>query len=271
MVAGGTEPESPSPFGQNCDNATVKSYVVHEVIIRTESPFFEAVLSKEWKKSKERVVRLPEQYPEAFDIYARWIYSGKLIISKIDIQDNEAYIILTGNLSRAYILGDVLQDTDFKDAVIDGLFEIIESRNYVHVGQTKFLFNNTLKESPIRRMLVDWVVIEGDLQALCKEEYEQWTTVEFFQNLIKRQQDKDDGKFDEISGEDDSGDHQETENPQGGTRKKRKLTSAVKAQKSVWKSPSTTSTCKYHGHGEDRPCYKVRFGIGRPSKSAQMS
>lgn len=246
----------------------MRSSVVHEAIIRAESPFFEAVLSKEWKESEERVVRLPEQYPEAFDIYLRWIYSGKLVVGKIDIQDTQAYDSFTNSLSRAYILGEMLQDVDFKEAVIDGLFETIEPTERVPARQAKFLFDNTPKNAPIRRMLVDWVVMDLDIRYLCDEHHEQFTTMEFLQHVIKQVIDKEDGKFDDDSGENDSGGHRENGDFQGSASKKRKLTSATKDQKTIWDSPSTTSTCRYHEHGNNRPCYKVRFGIERPSKPA---
>lgn len=105
MIVGGTIPEAPSQTGTNCDNGAEKTYVVHEAIVRAESPFFEAALSKEWQESKERIVRLPKQYPEAFDVYIGWVYSGKIIIGKYDIvkkeEDRKAAIELSSALSRA--------------------------------------------------------------------------------------------------------------------------------------------------------------------------
>ncbi|QDS75897.1 hypothetical protein FKW77_002473 [Venturia effusa] len=209
VVVGGTALESPSQIGHNRANAIVKSYVVHETIIRAESPFFEAALSKEWKESQERVVKLPEQYPEAFDIYVRWIYSGKLLISRIDLTEISDFVILTSNLSRAYILGDVLQDTDFKDAIIDSYFDIKKSAKWIPTSGVKFIFDNTSKKSSLRRMLVDWVVTNLNLAQLCDERHATYTTVEFYQSVMLRVKDKENGNFDGVDEEVESGDNHE--------------------------------------------------------------
>ncbi|KAE9979957.1 hypothetical protein EG328_000602 [Venturia inaequalis] len=277
VIVGGTTPEGAKLISCEFDNSFHKKYTVHETIIRAESPFFEAALSKEWKESEERVVRLPEQYPEAFDIYMRWIYSGKLILEGRGLGPGDGYSKLAYVLSTAYVLGDVLQDSDFKDAVTDGLFETmsVESEDQcIPTCQVKFLFGNTLRGAPICRLLVDWFVMKISIRELSNELYEKWFTVEFLQALIKRMKDKDEGTFDESSGEEDSDDRQEPATLEGGFDwntgpRMPPVDVIVTPEESVWDSPSTNSTCRYHGHGKDRPCYKVRFGIGRPTKAAR--
>jgi hypothetical protein len=68
-------------------------FSVHENLIRLSSPFFEAVLSREWEESKERVVKLPGCNPHAFCVYIHWLYIGQLhskfqlnVISNLDGQ-----------------------------------------------------------------------------------------------------------------------------------------------------------------------------------------
>lgn len=55
-----------------------QEFLIHESVIRSESPFFEAVLSRDWKEAKEKLVSLPQAAPDAFRIYVDWMYSRRI-------------------------------------------------------------------------------------------------------------------------------------------------------------------------------------------------
>jgi hypothetical protein len=193
VIVGGTSPESVSQNGANMENSVTKTDILHESIIRAKSPFFEAALCKKWKEAEERVVRIPEQYLEGFDIYMRWVYSGKVIISELDISKEgnaDEYVresTLASHLSRAYVLGDVLQDMDFKDAVVDGLLEMSVSMEWVPFEEAKYLYENTPKDSLMRRMLSDYMVAVNMCEAICKEPHHKYNNTKFLQDvLLKR-------------------------------------------------------------------------------------
>lgn len=56
----------------------VQDFLVHEQMIRTASPFLDAVLKRGWQESMEPVVKLPKDDPECFGIHLQWLYAGKI-------------------------------------------------------------------------------------------------------------------------------------------------------------------------------------------------
>lgn len=48
------------------------------------SQFFEAALKAEWREGQEKMVNLPEDRPEIFEIFNRFIMDGKIYSSRYD-------------------------------------------------------------------------------------------------------------------------------------------------------------------------------------------
>ena len=123
---------------------------VHENLIRGRAPFFEKALSRDWKESEEKIVKLPLQEPKTFELYKNWLYSFR-IYSQTDIAE---YLLLV----NAYIMGDMLQDPDFKDAIIDAIVDKAAPVSIYPLALTKNVYENTLPASPLRRLFVDFHV-----------------------------------------------------------------------------------------------------------------
>lgn len=104
-----------------------QEFYVHEKLVRTNSKFFDTTLNKKWKEGQERVVKLPETAPRDFKIWVKFLYTGRVFL-----RDDRAQVVMEdgtfeseeyGVWDSCYALGDFLQDTDFKDALIDALIE----------------------------------------------------------------------------------------------------------------------------------------------------
>ncbi|RFU24056.1 hypothetical protein B7463_g12285, partial [Scytalidium lignicola] len=118
-----------------------------------------------WKESGQRLVRLEEDDPNTFELYLHWLYRDTLPV-RIDEPgpaSNSEYL----QLAKAYILGDKLQDSDFKDVVTDAMIDKCKSkasdgRSWFPVGPViKCIYDNTLESSKARRLLVDIYVHNG--------------------------------------------------------------------------------------------------------------
>jgi len=152
VIVGGSAPEAPSqPI--TFDSTITKTYVVHESLFREASPFFEAAIGREWKEAEDRAVKLPEHTPEAFEIYLRWVYAHR-ILQPSPIVSLDNILVNVHNLSRAYVLGDVLLDPDFKDAIIDALSILCAANTWIPFNEAKYLYENTQKGALIQLWIV---------------------------------------------------------------------------------------------------------------------
>jgi hypothetical protein len=61
----------------------------------------------------------------AFGLYTEWVYSGLIPKRHLKIEGLETEDICFRNIGQAYILGEKLQDHNFKNAIVDLFFETI--------------------------------------------------------------------------------------------------------------------------------------------------
>lgn len=129
-----------------------RDFVVHEHILRAHSSLFEAALGRDWKESNERLIKLPAAIPHAFDIYVHWVYLHQL---ELTVENG-----VTGieDLIDAYVLGDVLQDGDFRDRVIDGIMTRQRGKVDDIRAWVKHVYENTKEKDPLRTFAIDSVV-----------------------------------------------------------------------------------------------------------------
>jgi hypothetical protein len=114
------------PEGQHTD------FTVHEQLICASSEFFKAAMGREWRESEERLVRLLSCQAKAFQIYVQWLYSGRLYASQcggpeLKIEAEKC------NFMQGYLLGDYLQDINYKDTLLDALREWVQTLSYVRL------------------------------------------------------------------------------------------------------------------------------------------
>lgn len=53
-------------------------FTVHKELLVTESSYFEAALKKEWHEGQTREVELTNEKAYAFNLFAEWLYFGKI-------------------------------------------------------------------------------------------------------------------------------------------------------------------------------------------------
>ncbi|QDS75896.1 hypothetical protein FKW77_002467 [Venturia effusa] len=137
-----------------------KRFVIHETIVRQQSPFFEKALSCEcYKECQERVVKLPNHIPAAFEVYINWANGHRVHLpSRLHGEEGDRISWL---LIHAYILGDYLQDVDFKDAVIDALIHFCLTANWIPYGTLQFIWENTAPDARLRHVITAIMVDNG--------------------------------------------------------------------------------------------------------------
>lgn len=118
-----------------------------------------------WETSTSGSVTLKEEDPEVFDVYLNWLYCGTLPVQNDSPgqEGNTEYVLL----AKSYALGEMLQDVNFKDAVLDAIF--IKSHSKASDGHCWFpvgpvircIYEGTPESSAARRLLVDLYTYYG--------------------------------------------------------------------------------------------------------------
>lgn len=127
---------------------------MHQTLVSEQSQFFAKTFSKSWKENVERVVRLPDCQPAHFQLFFLWLYK-RCIFSGSDALrgaiDPEWSL-----LAHAWLLGDYLQATDFKDAITDTLIAKV-SDTFLGAWQTmhEIIYPRSTHNAPIRRLIAD--------------------------------------------------------------------------------------------------------------------
>lgn len=136
------------------------AFNIHEKILRNTSAFFDKALSGTWKEATERTVEMPLDEAEIYKIYAQWLYTG-MLPSSLGGSDNGHTTFLT--LAKAWVFGDKVLDSNFQNTIIDAIkerrvWERLASAVYLsdlNDPVIPFIYNNTTKQSPLRRLLID--------------------------------------------------------------------------------------------------------------------
>jgi hypothetical protein len=158
---------------------------VHKDLLCQKSPYFSAAANDCWKEGQEGRVPLSDDDPAAFALYVQWLYRGR-IFSARDMSDtggNQEEIDL---LVEAFVLGEKLQDRDFKDAIIDSLIHAVDTpdeqdtRWYPRSTTIDRAYRGTPESSPLRKLLVNMLFFHGHADWL-----DGATNTDFLRDLAK--------------------------------------------------------------------------------------
>lgn len=121
-------------------------------------------------------VRLADQNSPTFRIYVQWLYSGRLHTKLYFKEGSEA----SGNVHRnewlqlvnAYLLGEKLADTDFRDLVLDACLDWFGEASrkdlLIIVQSVREAYTQLAKNSPLRQLVVDIAAWHFDHQTVKK-------------------------------------------------------------------------------------------------------
>jgi hypothetical protein len=138
--------------------AIATRYFIHADLASKHSSFFQTCLKTGWKESAERIVRLPDLPADSaavFEDFLSLLYTGK-VYSIVRGQERHAdgaeeWV----RLGNAWILGEVLLSTSFKDAVVDAMMHKISSDDCMPTFEILPIYRHSPAGSPIRRLMVD--------------------------------------------------------------------------------------------------------------------
>ena len=162
-----------------------ESFTVHESLLRQGSPFFDKILSDNWKEATRQKIELPEELPGTFTIYVSWLYRSQIPTIPKRLGEPSEFL----RLVQAYVFGDKIQARAFQNKIIDAIIE--KNKDIGAVGLSskgaipsltcvQVAYKNTLPGSPLRKLLVDfWVAAEED-------KFDKETPRAFLEDLVKK-------------------------------------------------------------------------------------
>ena len=204
----------------------IQTFLVYESVAVKFSDFLAAAIRYDWKEARERVLRLPDNDPEHFEIFQAFKYTGRIFCHK----PGGLYTNDTGqscdreraHLAQPWAFGERLQAPAFKDALVDAFIEAIRTDGSVPIETYHTIYARSAGPSPMRRLHVDialWIWPTDTLKA--SKKHGRWNG--FFFDLAAKEHEY-----------------------------------LVSGRPKV--SPySQGSTCIYHEHGETGLCYKTMF------------
>jgi hypothetical protein len=205
-------------------------FVVSEDRIRVSSEFVDAAMRGPWQESQERSISLPCFDKRDFGIYLHWLLTGVIHSKQRTNDPAESSLIASYNelyrLPKLFELGHYLLDTSFRDALNDALMQCVSE-----LQRFSWSFPATLGSmfyekipvgSPTRKLvagLIAWTIQDYELQFLATKKDS--TNSDFLMNLLLAM---------------------------GGRY----------VSKPSDKSPLVgwQTSCEYHCHGDEKPCYR---------------
>ena len=127
---------------------------VHKGLICNASAYFKAAFEGEFKEASEQLLDLPEERPQMFKRFLLWLYSGSIIESPKETCDKIHWKDLFG----LYIFGDARSIPALQNAVIDALIDKCEQTDAIPTHYFVYIYDNTVDKSPLRRLVVDWII-----------------------------------------------------------------------------------------------------------------
>jgi hypothetical protein len=136
-----------------------RTFYVHENHISSRSDFLRlAYLKVAHLDQKSRILFFPDDYPDVFNGYLHWLYTGTFEHQLAAAQDRYRYLV------NLYVFGEKYNERAFQDIVMDNI--VYESRvrdenGNLQVPRPGVIYDMTPEGSPLRRWLVDMMLIYG--------------------------------------------------------------------------------------------------------------
>lgn len=160
----------------NAKNLVPEVVPLQKSILCADSEFFRAATKPEWQGSTPYTVDLTQEDPDAFKVYAHFLYTKTILFQP---QRSEALKVGPWDiLIRAYLLGEKLLSRNFRNAIVEEYITYHnQTEGHPDLYLIKAIYNGTTSTSPFRKLIVDlwaaWAETfwnhDDIVQATCEE------------------------------------------------------------------------------------------------------
>jgi hypothetical protein len=135
-----------------------KRYIVHKDLICEKAGYFTKALNKKgFKEGTEKEIYLPEDEPDAFDLFIQWLYNSRLdckafcVEGKSSAEIHEPCWTLMSTLISLYILADKICLEELKNTVMDNFKDIGKTHKFTPFAIIR-IYAKGPSGSPLRRL-----------------------------------------------------------------------------------------------------------------------
>jgi hypothetical protein len=163
---GSTDTEEGSEKSSNTHDVSHERFFrVNKDILCATSMFFRKATNSAHASPDNRVIALPEENPEHFSLYLKWLKTQDVAVKKATFDDGglvEMTCLIT--LAHCYILGSRMKDAKYQDATLTKLINcIVHKSSYPCNEAIRMVYAGTTSSPPARNLLVDvWLWRAGE-------------------------------------------------------------------------------------------------------------
>lgn len=197
-----------------------KDFYVHEDELKRHSDFCAAALRGPWLEAQERVIRLPDEDPDVFAVFVDFIYGA----GRIDITCGTTVsqtIAFMDSTFAAWDLGDRMLCTSLRDAVVDRFIGTVSSWSPRGVLLWMKAYAKANSSRGLKRLLVDVALWNWRSSDFQRAQYLLPLSPLLVETVLRAR--------------------------------------TISPAELKGKRPWVDAGCKYHDHGDDKPCYKTMF------------
>ncbi|KAK5164051.1 uncharacterized protein LTR77_010142 [Saxophila tyrrhenica] len=127
----------------------------------TTSKYFTALCSDRWKRPADEVLRLPDIEPRIFNVYCGWQEHEHIDLAYLNLGNTgfpDATEARCDVLIRAYALGDMVLDVNFRDTVVDRVASMVSGGGRISsAANVTTLYDLVPRRSKLALLfVVDW-------------------------------------------------------------------------------------------------------------------
>jgi hypothetical protein len=146
-----------------------KNFHVHMNVLSLRSEFFKEKVLEIRTEGRLRRITLENVTPKAFEVYAKWLYTGAIDISTLYLDSASLDQSRLSWCATLYVVSQTLRDYAFQDRMIDLIVAVsrdawrITHKHLLPNGFTIGLaYAHTPTKSPLRRIFVDMHADKGN-------------------------------------------------------------------------------------------------------------
>ncbi|KAK5127969.1 hypothetical protein LTR85_005086 [Meristemomyces frigidus] len=129
-----------------------RCFQLHKGIVCFYSGYFERAFNGAFAEAKAGAVTLDTEDPDVFEHFQFWLYNRRFIS---DATANEPNQLRWATLCKLWIFGDAHDVPLLQNSAVDAIIRKIEQYWTVPSRQLPFVYANTTKGTPLRRLLID--------------------------------------------------------------------------------------------------------------------
>lgn len=139
----------------------VRSFTVHSDHLTSRSLFFKKALSGNWSEAQQRIIELPEDESDIFELYLQCVYGHEMSVEPAPVPKDYKGVEEQIEIAKLYVLAEKLQDVRAKNTALKAFMKSTwaerKTAQWFHPDPAvvHIIYDGTMPGSPMRRLLVD--------------------------------------------------------------------------------------------------------------------